>query len=71
MKEGDSVNTFQRYLSEEVAEDFQEGRLPRREAVKLIASVSGSLLFAEALLAACAPASTSPTQTPQSEKPQK
>ena len=64
MKEGDSVNTFQRYLSEEVAEDFQEGRLPRREAVKLIASVSGSLLFAEALLAACAPASTSPTQTP-------
>ena len=52
------MNVFQRYLSEEFAEDFQEGRLPRREALKLIASVTGSMLLAESILAACTPASS-------------
>jgi carboxymethylenebutenolidase len=60
------VNTFQRYLAEEFAEDFEEGRLPRREAIKLIASVSGSLLFAETILAACTPTSPNATLFPPS-----
>src|SRR3970282_1822959 len=49
------MNNFQRYLAEEFAEDFEEGRLPRRDAIKLIASVTGSLVFAETILAACTP----------------
>jgi carboxymethylenebutenolidase len=55
------MNHFQRYLAEEFAEDFEEGRLPRRDAIKLIASVTGSLVFAETILAACSPASPSAT----------
>jgi len=53
------MNTFQRYLVDEFAEDYQEQRLTRRDALKLIASVTGSLLVAESVLAACAPASES------------
>ena len=49
------MNHFQRYLAEEFAEDYQEGRLARRQALKLILSVTGSLVLAEAFLAACAP----------------
>lgn len=49
------MNHFQRYLVEEFVEDYQEGRLSRREALKLIASVTGSLLLANTFLAACAP----------------
>lgn len=51
------MNTFQRYLVEEFAEEYQERRLTRRDALKLIASVTGSLLIAESVLAACAPVS--------------
>ena len=54
------MNLFQRYLAEEFAEDFQEGRLSRREALKLITSVTGSLIAANSILAACAP---SPEET--------
>lgn len=50
------MNTFQRYLVDEFAEDYQERRLTRRDALKLIASVTGSLVIAESILAACAPA---------------
>lgn len=49
------MNTFQRYLVEEFAEDFEEGHLSRREALKLIAGVTGSLLMANSILAACTP----------------
>lgn len=49
------MNIFQKYLAEEFVEDFQEGRLSRRQALKLIASVTGSLMLASSLLAACAP----------------
>jgi carboxymethylenebutenolidase len=57
------MDTFQRYLAEEFAEDYQDGRLPRREALKLIVSVTGSLVFAESILAACAPAIATPSST--------
>ncbi|HSF80782.1 MAG TPA: dienelactone hydrolase family protein, partial [Anaerolineales bacterium] len=46
---------FQQYLVEEFAEDYQEGHLSRREALKLIAGVTGSLLLANTILAGCAP----------------
>ncbi len=49
------MNLFQRYLADEFAEDYTEGRLSRRDALKLIASVTGSLLAANSILAACAP----------------
>lgn len=51
------MNTFQRYLVEEFAEEYEERRLTRRDALKLIASVTGSLFVAESVLAACAPIS--------------
>ena len=49
------MNLFQRYLADEFAEDYSEGRISRRDALKLIASVTGSLLTANSILAACAP----------------
>jgi carboxymethylenebutenolidase len=57
------MNIFQRYLAEEFAEDYQEGRLSRREALKLIVSVTGSVVAANSILAACTP---SPDETPTS-----
>ena len=49
------MNLFQRYLADEFAEEYTEGRISRRDALKLIASVTGSLLTANSILAACAP----------------
>ncbi len=49
------MNHFQRYLTDEFTEDYQEGRLSRRDALKLIASVTGSLIVANSILAACMP----------------
>jgi len=49
------MNHFQRYLAEEYAEDFWDGRIARRDALKVIATVTGSVLLAESFLAACAP----------------
>ena len=54
------MNLFQKYLVEEFAEDYQEGHLTRREALKLIVGVTGSLFVANSILAACAP----PPETP-------
>jgi carboxymethylenebutenolidase len=69
------MNLFQRYLAEEFAEDYEEGRLSRRDALKLIASVTGSLVTANSILAACAPAqetatsAPSPTNVPATDAP--
>lgn len=49
------MNYFQRYLAEEFAEDYQDGRISRRKALKLIASVTGSMVLANSFLAACVP----------------
>ncbi len=49
------MNRFQKYLAQEFAEDYEEGRLSRREALKLIASVTGSAMLANSILAACTP----------------
>lgn len=62
------MNHFQRYLAEEFAEEYTEGRMSRRQALKLIASVTGSLALATSFLAGCAPAptatATAATHTP-------
>jgi carboxymethylenebutenolidase len=70
------MNIFQRYLAEEFAEDYEEGRLSRRDALKLIASVTGSLIAANSILAGCAPppestetSVTSPTDSPTAGPP--
>ena len=69
------MNLFQRYLASEFAEDYEEGRLSRREALKLIASVTGSLLAANSILASCAPPESTatgepaPTDSPPTEQP--
>ena len=57
------MNDFQRYLAEEFVEDYQEGRLSRRQALKLIASVLGNVVVAQTFLAACAPPSSQATST--------
>jgi hypothetical protein len=36
------MNIFQRYLVDEFAEDYEERRLTRRDALKLIASVAAA-----------------------------
>src|SRR5262245_44793549 len=68
------MNLFQRYLAEEFAEDYEEGRLSRRDALKMIASVTGSLIVANSILAACAPppesaATSAPTVLPATDPP--
>ncbi|HLF26936.1 MAG TPA: dienelactone hydrolase family protein [Anaerolineae bacterium] len=61
------MTDFKGYLLDEFVEDYQEGHLSRREALKLIAGLTGSLALANTILAACAPspAATS-TATPAS-----
>jgi len=49
------MNLFQKYLLDEFVEDYQENRISRREALKLIASIAGSLAIANSILAACTP----------------
>jgi carboxymethylenebutenolidase len=61
------MNLFQRYLADEFAEDYTEGRLSRRDALKLIASVTGSLMLANSIISACAPPpeeTAAPTDAP-------
>lgn len=60
------MNLFQRYLADEFAEDYSEGRISRREALKLIASVTGSLIAANSILASCTPP---PETTQEAESP--
>src|SRR5262245_16612353 len=43
------MNDLQRYLVEEAVEDYEEGRLTRREALRAIAGVAGAALAAQAL----------------------
>ena len=64
------MNHFQRYLAEEFVEEYSEGRLSRRQALKLIASVTGSLVVASSFLAGCAPpAEETATAAPNTPQP--
>ena len=49
------MTDFKGYLLDEFLEDYQEGHLTRREALKLIGAVTGSLALANSILAACTP----------------
>ncbi len=51
------MTDFKRYLLDEFVEDYQEGHLSRRETLKLIAGLTGSLALANSIVAACTPAS--------------
>lgn len=56
---------LRQYLIQEFVENYQEGLLTRRDALKRIAGILGSLALAESLLAACAPpAQPAPTAQP-------
>jgi carboxymethylenebutenolidase len=50
------LTDLQQYLVDEYVEDYQEGALSRRDALRYIAAVTGSLFFAGTTLAACGPA---------------
>ena len=59
------MTDFKRYLLDEFVEDYQEGHLSRREALKLIAGITGSWVVANTILAACTPAAqTTPASAP-------
>src|SRR5512136_692979 len=59
---------LRQYLVEEFVEDYQEGRMTRRDALKRIGGVLGSLVLAENLLAACTPL-TQLSSTPSPSAP--
>jgi len=69
------LNYLQRYLVEEFAEDYQEGAMTRRQAIKYIAAVMGSVAAASTFLASCAPvpaaapATVPPTPVPPTSPP--
>lgn len=63
------MNLFQRYLAEEFAEEYEEGHLSRREALKLIASVTGSVIVASSILAACVPPDSAAVSSPPAPSP--
>jgi carboxymethylenebutenolidase len=55
---------FKEYLIEEFVADYQERRVSRRDTLKLLAGVTGSMTIAGALVAACSPApAPAPTAT--------
>jgi carboxymethylenebutenolidase len=49
----DTLNDMQLYLVDEFVEEYQEGQLSRREALRRIAAITGSLTLATSILAAC------------------
>ena len=65
------MNDLQRYLVEEAVEDFEEGRLTRREALKAIAGVVGAALAAQLIDAQAQSAKAAkPRLPPPSSAPQ-
>jgi carboxymethylenebutenolidase len=65
LKETWIVNEMQRYLVEEAVEDYEEGRLSRRQALKAVAGVTGAMLAAQ-ILQARAQAAPGPAAKAQS-----
>jgi carboxymethylenebutenolidase len=66
------MNIFQRYLVEEFAEDYQEGLLSRKDALRLIASIYGSDAQAESFLESCTisePVEHQPPLPPRARRP--
>jgi carboxymethylenebutenolidase len=63
------VNDLQRYLVEEAVEDYEEGRLSRREALKAIAGLTGAALAAQILEAHGQGAPAAGSKAPPSSAP--
>jgi carboxymethylenebutenolidase len=63
------MNELQRYLVEEAVEDYEEGRLTRRQALRAIAGVAGAVLAAQ-VLDARAQAKAAAPKVPPSTPPQ-
>lgn len=55
---GDDI--LRNYMIEEFVEEYQEGRMTRRDVLKRLAGLLGSAAFASTFLAACAPPSPTP-----------
>jgi carboxymethylenebutenolidase len=58
------MNDLQRYLVEEAVEDYEAGRLTRRQALKAIAGVAGTALASRVLEATAQSAKTAPKAPP-------
>ena len=58
------MTDFKQYLLDEFVEDYQEGVISRREALKLIVGITGSMTLASSMLAACAPPAAPATVAP-------
>jgi carboxymethylenebutenolidase len=56
------MNHLQRYLVEEFVEDYQEGLISRRKALRLLAGITGAAVAAQ-LLAACGQPAQAPAPT--------
>jgi carboxymethylenebutenolidase len=63
------MNELQRYLVEEAVEDYEEGRLTRRQALRAIAGIAGAALAAQ-VLEARAQAKAAAPKAPPSTPPQ-
>lgn len=57
------MSDLKQYLIDECVEDYQMGHMTRREALKRLVGLTGSLALANAILAACAPPAAAPTAT--------
>lgn len=49
----DTLNDMQQYLVDEFVEDYQTGHMTRRDALRRIAAITGSVAMATTILAAC------------------
>jgi carboxymethylenebutenolidase len=66
----DQLNQMQRYLGEEMIEDYHTGELTRRQMLTRLLKICGSATAAAALLVACGEGtSTTPAATAASEAP--
>ena len=54
----EQLNETQRYLIEEHVEEYQEGRISRRELLRRVTLISGSAALAATIVAACGPATS-------------
>jgi len=64
------MSDLKQYLIDEFVEDYEAGQLTRREALKRLAALTGSVVLANSILAACTPAAEpTPTTVPPTAIP--
>jgi len=51
------MSVFREYLVDEYVDEYEQGRLSRRDALRYLAAIVGSATLAGAVLAACTPPS--------------